>query len=166
MNAAKTGRFVTFAAVLGLMACTADISQAADGPFAHFAGNWAGNGTINDQNGSRERIRCRGHYVVGAPGNTLSLSLRCASDSYKVELQSDISYDRGVIQGSWNEASRQVYGQLGGRAAANHIDAKVSSVGFNATLSLTTRGNRQEVLIRSPGSEISEVAISLSRKGR
>jgi hypothetical protein len=42
----------------------------------------------------------------------------------------------------------------------------VSSVGFNATLSLTTRGNRQEVLIRSPGSEISEVAISLSRKGR
>jgi hypothetical protein len=166
MNAAKTARLVTFAAVLSLSTGTADISQAAEGPFAPFAGNWTGNGTITVQNGSRERIRCRGHYVVGAPGNKLSLSLRCASDSYKVELQSDISYDRGIIQGSWNEASRQVYGQLGGRAVGNHIDAKVSSVGFNATLSLTTRVNRQEVMIRSPGSEISEVAISLSRRGR
>ncbi|HWL31245.1 MAG TPA: hypothetical protein VNQ50_03855 [Xanthobacteraceae bacterium] len=162
-SAAKS---VTFAAVLGLMACTGDVAQAADGPFALFAGNWSGNGTITVQNGSRERIRCRGQYVVGHPSSKLSLSLRCASDSYKVELQSDISYDRGIISGSWNEASRQVFGQLGGRATANRIDAKVSSVGFDAALSLTARGNRQDVSIRSPGSEISEVAISMSRGGR
>jgi hypothetical protein len=163
MNAAKSAMLT---AVLGMFACMGNVSQAADGPFAQFAGNWAGNGTITARDGSRERIRCRSQYVIGHPSSKLSLSLRCASDSYKIELQSDISYDRGTISGSWNEVSRQAFGQLGGRATANHIDAKVSSVGFDAVLSLTTRGNRQDVTIRSPGSEISEVAISLSRSSR
>jgi hypothetical protein len=155
-----------FAAALGILACTGEASQAADGPFANFAGNWSGNGTITVQNGSRERIRCRGRYAVGDDNSKLSLSLRCASDSYKVELQSDISYDRGIISGSWNEASRQIFGQLGGRATPTHINAKVSSVGFDAVLSLSTRGNTQSVSIKAPGSEISDVSISLTRSGR
>jgi hypothetical protein len=49
---------------------------------------------------------------------------------------------------------------------SNRIQATASSVGFNATLSISTRGNSQSVSIKSPGSEISEVAISLARAGR
>ena len=146
-----------------MMACTGQASAAVDGPFAQFAGNWSGGGTITVQNGSRERIRCRGRYVAGRPASTISLSLRCASDSYRFELQSEIQSEGGRISGSWNELSRQIYGQIGGRVTSNHIDAQAAAVGFNATLSLTIRGNRQEVAIRSPGSEISEVLISLTR---
>ena len=90
------------AAVVGLGILAA--AQAAENPFAHFTGSWAGQGKITVQNGSSERIRCRGTYRAGETGTTLSISLRCASDSYKFELASDVTYDGGAITGSWNES--------------------------------------------------------------
>ena len=139
---------------------------AVGGTFAGLGGNWSGTGTITVADGGSERIRCRATYNVGAGNMTLQQNLRCASDSYKFELQSEITYDSGTISGSWNEASRQIYGQLTGRATATHIQATAQTVGFTAALSLTTRGNSQSVSIKSPGSEISEVSISLARAGR
>jgi hypothetical protein len=163
MNAPTT---VSIALAFGILVGAGDASRAADNPFSQLTGSWAGSGTITVQDGSRERIRCRGRYAASGGGNALKLELRCASDSYKFELQSDISYDGGSISGTWNETSRQVYGSLSGRATASHIQAVANSVGFNATLSLSTRGNQQRISIKSPGSEISEVAISLARSGR
>src|SRR5438445_10191569 len=101
--------------ILGLGIFVHGAAQAAENPFAHFAGNWTGQGKITVQNGSSERIRCRGTYRAGESGMTLSLSLRCASDSYKFELASDVTYDGGAISGSWNETTRQVNGSLSGR---------------------------------------------------
>jgi hypothetical protein len=154
------------AAALGLCIFVPDASQAAEAPFAHLTGAWSGQGRITVQNGSSERIRCRGSYRAGASGMALALSLRCASDSYKFELASDITYDGGNISGSWNETTRQVYGQLSGRASGSNISAQASAVGFSASLSIVTRGNSQSVSIRSPGSEISEVSITMARAGR
>jgi hypothetical protein len=162
MNALKVLVFAIVCSTLGLSAQDVRAEQ----PFANFTGSWSGSGTITVQDGSRERIRCRGTYRAGDTGSTLSLSLRCASDSYKFELESDISYDGGIVSGNWNEASRKVYGALAGRATNNSIQATASAIGFTASLSLTTRGNNQSVSIRSPGSEISEVAISMARAGR
>jgi len=152
------------AAVVGLGILAA--AQAAENPFAHFTGSWAGQGKITVQNGSSERIRCRGTYRAGETGTTLSISLRCASDSYKFELASDVTYDGGAITGSWNESSRSVYGNIAGRATANSISAQASAVGVNASISIATRGNSQSVTIRSPGSEISEVSVTMARAGR
>jgi hypothetical protein len=149
---------------LGFLTLTADAPQAAENPLAHFAGSWSGSGKITVSNGASERIRCRGTYRP-ADAN-LSLNLRCASDSYKFELVSDITYEAGTISGSWNEASRGVAGSLSGKATANHIEATAQSVGFSASLSIVLRGNSQSVAIRSPGSEISEVLISMARAGR
>ena len=67
---------------------------------------------------------------------------------------------------SWNETSRGVTGSIGGKATATHIEASASSVGFTASLTISLRGNSQTVVIRSPGSEISEVSISMARGGR
>ncbi len=117
-------------------------------------------------NGGSERIRCRGTYRANEAGTTLSLSLRCAGDSYKFEIASDITYSGGNLSGSWNETSRQVYGSISGRATAHSIQAQASAVGFNAALAITTRGNSQSVVIRSPGSEISEVSVTMARAGR
>ena len=138
----------------------------AETPFAHLAGSWAGQGKITVQNGSSERIRCRGTYRAGETGTTLTISLRCASDSYKFELASDVTYDNGNISGSWNETSRSVYGQISGRATANNISAQASAVGVTAAISIATRGNSQSVTIRSPGSEISEIAVTMARAAR
>jgi hypothetical protein len=163
MNAARTA---AFAISLGLLSFSAETPRASENPFAQFTGSWSGSGTITVQDGGRERIRCRGQYTTSQGGSTLSLGLRCASDSYKFELQSEITHDGGAITGTWSETTRQVHGFLSGRSTNSHIQATAQSAGFTATLSLTTRGNRQSVSIKSPGSEISEVAISLARSGR
>lgn len=111
--------------------------------------------------GAKERLRCRSTNTES--GNSLKLSLRCASDSYKFELQSDITNEGGNISGSWNEVSRSVSGSLAGRMSGGRIQATAQSVGFTASLAISSAGGRQSVSIRSPGSEISDVSITLAR---
>ena len=161
MNA---GNFAALAITTGLLAFAVETSQAADGLLAKFAGSWSGAGRIIVQNGSSERIRCRSSNT--ASGNALGLTLRCASDSYKFDLASDITSDGGNLSGSWNETTRGVVGSLSGKATASHITATANAVGFNAELLIRSSGNSLSVSIRSPGSEISEVAISMARGGR
>jgi len=154
------------AVALGFAAWSIPVESVRAESLSHFAGNWTGAGTITLQSGTKERIRCRGNYTVSADGNALRLALKCASDSYNFELQSEIVSDGRNVSGTWIEATRQVNGSMTGRMVGNRIDATANSPNFNATLALTTRGNSQSVLIRSPGSEMSEVAISLTRGGR
>ena len=122
--------FAAVAVTAGLLVFAVDTSQAADGPLAQFAGSWSGAGKITVQNGSSERIRCRSSN--NASGKAMTLSLRCASDSYKFELASDITSDGSNISGSWNETTRGVVGSLSGRATASNIQATANAVGFNA----------------------------------
>jgi hypothetical protein len=95
----------------------------------------------------------------------LQQSLRCASDSYKFDLSSNVTTqgpDR--IIGTWNEASRNINGNLQGRAGGGQLEVIVEAAGFAATLNLTTRGNKQSVSISSKG-EIRGVSISMARGG-
>ena len=158
--------FAALAIAAGLAAFATQPSKAADGPLGHFAGNWSGSGKITVQNGSSERIRCRSSNGSNASGHALSMSLRCASDSYKFELASDINSDGGNISGSWNETTRGVMGSLSGKATASTIQATANAVGFSASLAIRASGNSLSVSIRSPGSEISEVSISMTKGGR
>ena len=57
-------------------------------PFAGLAGAWNGSGRIEMQNGNGERIRCRARYSVSQVGEVLVQELRCASDSYKFDVNS------------------------------------------------------------------------------
>ncbi len=164
---AKPGRKAAMiAGALGLGLFVFGPVQAAENPFAQLAGSWSGQGKIVVQSGGSERIRCRGTYRAGDGGSSLTISLRCASDSYKFELASNVTYSDGNISGSWNETTRQVYGQLAGRATASSISAQASAVGVNASIAIATRGNSQSVSIRSPGSEISEISVTMARAGR
>jgi hypothetical protein len=157
----KTVKFFALALAFGLLTM-GDTASATD--FRSFLGNWAGSGTITVRDGARERLRCRGSFTGG--DSALNMNLRCASDSYRFELQSDIRADGSNISGTWNEMTRHVFGSISGRATGNRIDASAVAAGFTAAIALTARGNSQQVSIRAPGSEISEVAISLSRSGR
>jgi len=137
----------------------------AEHPFAALAGSWAGGGIIKKANGGSERIRCRSSYQPEG-GAQLSLRLRCASDSYNFDLTANVMYDGGSITGSWSEASRNVSGGINGRSNANgsQIQASAQAVGFNANLSISTRGARQSVLITAPGTDVSEVNITMDRQ--
>jgi hypothetical protein len=138
-------------------------SHAQPGPFAGLSGSWNGTGTITMSNGANERIRCRASYDVGAGGNTLQQSLRCASDSYRFDLGSNVTYAGGRISGTWSEASRNASGNLSGTVKGGEILARADGPGFAANLLVFTRGNQQSVSIRSAGTDISEVSITLNR---
>jgi hypothetical protein len=137
-------------------------SYAQSGPFAGMAGVWSGGGTVTLDDGSTERIRCRATYAVGNGGYGLNQSLTCASDSYRFNLSSNVVASGGSLSGTWSESSRGVNGSLEGRGANGNFQVVASAPGFTANISLTTRGNRQSVVIRAE-SQFRSASISLSR---
>jgi len=130
--------------------------------FAGMAGNWSGAGTVTLDDGSTERIRCRASYAVGDGGNGLNQSLTCASDSYRFNLSSNVIARGGAISGTWTESTRNIQGTIEGRGGNGGFQVVASAPGFTADLSLTTRGNRQSVVIKSD-SAFRAASISLSR---
>jgi hypothetical protein len=130
-------------------------------PFDAMKGNWTGNGTITLGSGDKERIRCRANYEVD--GERVRQDLRCASDSYKFEMQNDLTHSGGQVNGNWNEVSRRASGRIYGRISSGRIEAMAETSGFAATFVLTTRGDQQTVKIESKSPDISDVSISLRR---
>jgi hypothetical protein len=137
----------------------------ADHAFSALTGSWTGSGIVKTTNGGSERVRCRSVYAPVA-GAKLNLRLSCASDSYNFDLNANVSYEGGPIVGTWSEASRNVSGNITGRsnASGNQIQATVQGVGFNANLSVSTRGARQTILLAAPGTDMSEATITMNRR--
>jgi hypothetical protein len=156
------GRLIFALVTLLAASVPGSASYAQSGPFAGMAGNWSGGGTVTLDDGSSERIRCRATYAVGAGGTGLNQSLTCASDSYRFILASNVVAQGGVLSGTWSESSRGINGNLEGRASGGNFQVIASAPGFTANLSLTTRGNKQSVVIKSD-SAFRSAAISLSR---
>jgi hypothetical protein len=158
-------KVAALAAVVGLFTASSVGTGFAQGasPFAGMAGSWSGTGAITLASGSHERIRCRAVYESPSSGKTLALRLRCASDTYNFDLNANLTHNGDTISGSWSEATRNVSGSVSGRGSGGTIQAVASSVVFSANLTLTTKGTKQSVSIRSPGTEFSEAAITLNR---
>ena len=137
-----------------------------DTPFSAMQGSWSGTGTIILSNGAKERIRCRANDRLSSSNMELRLELNCDSDSYNFNLQSQIIYRDGTLSGNWYESTRATGGSVSGRIVGNQVQVRAEGQTFAAILSLTTRGDRQSISIQSPGSEMSDVAITLIRKSR
>jgi hypothetical protein len=156
-------RRLLFAAItLFLASVSGSASYAQSGAFAGLAGIWSGAGTVTLDDGSTERVRCRASYAVGANGAGLNQTLVCASDSYKFDLKTSVVAEAGALSGTWSEASRGVNGNLEGRGSDGSFQVTASAPGFTASISLTTRGNKQSVVIR-PESQFKGATISLTR---
>jgi hypothetical protein len=155
---AITAAGVGAALVLSVSAASAQ----SRGPFAGFDGAWSGNGTVALSDGTTERIRCKADYKVNGSGLGLKQNLRCASDSYKFDLSSDVTSHGDRISGNWSESSRNIFGNLQGTAGGGRIEVFVEASGFAANLTLRTHGNRQTVQI-DPKGEIRGVTITMIR---
>jgi hypothetical protein len=155
-------RLIVAVVALFVASVSGSASYAQSGPFAGMAGNWTGGGTVALEDGATERIRCRASYAVGAGGNGLNLSLVCASDSYRFDLRANVIAERGALSGNWSESSRGINGTLEGRGANGNFQVVASAAGFTSSISLTTRGNRQSVVIRAE-SQFRGANISLAR---
>jgi hypothetical protein len=154
------GQAIKAAGVGAVLMLSVTASNAQSGPFTGFSGAWSGNGTVALSDGTTERIRCKADYLVDGSGLGLKQTLRCASDSYKFDLTSDVRSQGDRISGSWSEASRNVFGNLQGTAGGGRIEVFVEANGFAASLTLQTNGNKQTVQINSKG-EIRGVNITM-----
>ena len=163
------GRYSTKAGWLGSFAAAAMIAavshaQAAE-PFAGFSGEWSGGGDIAMTDGSREKIRCKASYSVTPSGEALHVSINCASDSYKVQVVSNIVVDgSGQLSGSWQEKTRQAEGSVSGHIAGpGQIQASLEGTVYGIQLSVNTKGNQQAVAIRAQGTDVQKVDITMRR---
>lgn len=155
-------RLFVAASVSAALILSVSTGFAESGPFAGMSGVWKGRGTIELDGGNTENIRCRATYAVSSNGQGLNQTLLCASDSYKFELKSDVVAKGGALSGTWSETTRNVGGSLTGQAGNGQFNVDVSAPTFAARLKLTTRGDRQNVVISSDG-QFKGAKISLTR---
>jgi hypothetical protein len=154
------GQVIKAAGVTAALLLSVSAGHAQSRPFVGLDGAWSGNGTISLSDGSSERIRCRANYKVDGSGLGLKQNLRCASDSYKFDLSSDVTSQGDRISGNWTEASRNIMGNLQGTAGGGKMEVLVEAPGFSANLLLRTSGNKQTVQISSKG-DIRGVTITM-----
>jgi hypothetical protein len=154
------GHGIKAGAVVAALVLSTSAGHAQARPFAGFDGAWSGNGTVSLSDGSTERLRCRAAYTIDSTGLALKQALRCASDSYKFDLTSDVTSHGDHITGNWSETNRNISGSLLGTAGSGRIDVTVESPGFTASLTLRANGNKQTVQISSKG-DIRGVSITM-----
>lgn len=157
-------RTLVAATALAGLGFAAHAQSVNEGPFKGLSGAWSGTGTIAVSNGSNERIRCRASYSVTPSGETLHQDLRCASDSYKFQVNSNVVSDpNGDLSGTWTETTRQVTGAVTGRVSPGSINTSVKGPAFSATLSVQTKGDTQAVSIKPEGQDITSIKIDMKR---
>lgn len=128
---------------------------ARSGPFVNFHGNWSGTGIIRvkdqDNKQSTERMRCSAAYRQRG-GYAVNLKLVCRSDSYSLDLTGDFESDaNGNITGQWTEHSRNVGGNVVGRARGSRLLVHAESPALNANLSMVTHRHSQSVSLKAAG---------------
>jgi len=158
------GKLAATAAV-GLL-CLGAVSGAAPaasgGPFAGLAGSWAGSGTVTYASGTKERLRCKVKYDQTNP-DSVQQALRCASDSYKFQINAYYKQDGGTLTGHWDELTMQVSGSITGTATEGRITGDLHGPGFAAAVRVDTHGNEQTVTISASDQDIRQVTVAVRR---
>ena len=149
---------------LAALLCSAAAPALATGPFTGFPGEWTGTGDVTMSDGSRDRIKCKASYSTGPSGQALNINVNCASDSYRVNIISNVVADGTSFSGTWRETTRQVSGDVTGRVPGQgEYQASLSGTGFGLELAATSNGKIQAITINSHGTDVQSVKISLKK---
>ena len=160
-------RFVVGCFLHGALVATLSSAPArADQTFEPIAGSWSGTGSMKPSDGPSERIRCKVNYVVIPAGQAVKLNLRCASDSYKMDLSANIVQTGSILSGNWFESEYRQGGKISGEHENGIVKAKIESDTITALLTMRTNGNHQLFAMESPGAWISQVSIQFVRDPR
>ena len=156
----RTTAAVTAAAALLL--CTAPV-VGAESPFSSLAGAWGGSGHVTFTGGQREALKCKAYYNPKEGGSGLSLAMRCASASAKLEFRANLEYAGGSVSGSWEERTYNASGKVTGKASNSHLNLHINGGGLTASMSVQMSGASQAVSISTNGAGFSGVSINLSK---
>lgn len=159
----SAARFAALIALTLVLQVAGIGAAAAAGPFAGFAGSWAGDGTVVFRNGAGESIRCRSQNSTSNGDNTLHQTLRCASSSYLFEVQAEISHSGGKLSGTWTEKQYDITGQVSGTVVDGRFRAVIGGTRFGGSVNVTATANGHAVTIRPQDTRVTEVSIQLRR---
>ena len=151
----------TAAAMLGFGAFSG-APAAADNAFSILAGNWTGNGTVTYASGTKERLRCKVKYDLNVE-DSIQQALRCASDSYKFQINAYYRNSAGNLTGHWDELTLQISGSITGSVTEGRIAGDLHGPGFLASVLVDTQGNDQTVTISSEDHDIRQVSVAVHR---
>jgi hypothetical protein len=154
-------RLAVAAAVAAVLATAA--AKAASANFAPLLGAWKGRGEVRLEGGTTEAISCNAYYTAKDGGNGLGLAIRCASQSYKIELRSSLTSQGNQVSGSWEERNFNAVGNVTGRATPGNISLQIDGGGLAGSMSIATEGANQTVSISTSGTQLRGVSIKLSK---
>jgi hypothetical protein len=155
---------IRIAVLAGGLLCFGAVPSFAESPFANMSGKWSGSGRITMSDGSSEPIKCRASYTAGKGGETLDQTLRCASDSYKFNVNSSVSANGNALSGKWTETTYNLTGTFTGTVNGNKIEGKVRGSGLAVGVALVSSGGSQQARFLSQGTKMREVRISLAKQ--
>jgi hypothetical protein len=150
-------------ALAALLSAPVSAPAQSAGPFSPFAGSFHGGGAVIGSDGHKERLTCRVNGTVGDGGESLSQTIVCASDSYRLDIHGHAVAQGSGVSGDWRESTRGVSGALSGRVSDGHFSGSVSGGSLNAGFSLRVSGRRLSFDLRPQGGDVARVDVSLSR---
>ena len=152
------------AAAVGIASCGLALAGAAHAatPFTSLGGTWSGSGQVRLDNGRSEAIRCTANYVPRNGGAALGLSLRCASQSNRIELRASLTLNGNSVSGSWEERSFNASGGVSGVASGSGLRLRFSG-SIQGSMQVTTSGRSQSISMRTDTSALKGVNVSLRR---
>lgn len=150
--------------LLALLACSLQVASAASPPeFNSISGFWKGPGRIEFSEGSSETLVCTAYYAAPDQAKQLSIVLRCASPSNKIELRAKLAADGRRLTGTWEERTFNATGTATGYAMDGEITLSINGGGFTATMLVIQDDRQQIVSISAEGVAFKKVSVSLSR---
>lgn len=155
-------RLACFAATFATVTMSQSAEAASAGPFRSLEGSWSGAGRILLEGGNSERLSCRANYGQRDGGSRLSMSIRCASSSYKIELRASLASSSGAISGTWEERTFNAGGSVTGRVSGGALNLAFRG-NVDGSMAVSLGDRQQRVSITTNGGGFRGVTISLSR---
>ena len=152
----------TLAVLVGSMMIPSAALADASPLFKQLVGSWQGLGDLTLEDGTRERLSCKGYYVLKQEGDGLSIATLCESPTQKFEIRSLVAEKGSGISGQWEERTFHATGQVSGKANGTTLDLSITGT-IEGTISIALTGKTHSVTVTAAGAGIKGVQISLSR---
>ena len=154
-------------AVLGTAAAVASLCAFSGGLgaaslFIALEGAWQGSGQVKMENGSTEKIKCKGYYNAKSGGAGLGVAIDCANASVRINMRANLLDAGGKISGTWEEREFNQTGEITGKATDDKLSLTFAG-GISGTMSISTSGTSQTVLISTGGPGFTGVNLQFSK---
>lgn len=138
---------------------------ASAGQFSPIAGSWTGTGKVHLAGGKSEAIKCNAYYIAKAGGAGLSMAIRCASASNKIDMRANLESSGSGVSGSWEERQFNAAGTVSGSNKDGNLALSITGGGFSGSMTVKLEGKNQDVSISTQGVGFTGVKILLAKNG-